>query len=55
MLNRVVAWESKGIRYEADQRHGEVLVKALGLETAKGVDTPGVVVSDNDFVHEDKF
>ena len=42
LLNRIIAWEDSGIRYEADQRHAEILIKALGLENAKEVDTPGL-------------
>lgn len=45
ILNRIVAWEPDGIRYEADQRHAEVLVKALNLQDAKGVETPGTQMS----------
>ena len=40
VLNRIVAWEKECIRYEADQRHAEVLVEMLNLKDAKGVDTP---------------
>ena len=31
LLNRIIAWEQDGIRFEADQRHGEILAKHLGL------------------------
>merc|ERR1711911_187427 len=42
ILNRVVQWTDEGIEYEADQRHAEIIVKALGLgEESKGVVTPG--------------
>jgi hypothetical protein len=42
ILNRVVEW-TKGIRYEADQRHGEVVVREAGLlEGSRSVSTPGV-------------
>ena len=30
ILNRVVEWSEEGIRYEADQRHAEIIVKHLG-------------------------
>ena len=43
LLNRIIAWEPQGIRYEADQRHAEILIDSLGLKGAKGVDTPGAV------------
>ena len=43
ILNRIVTWTTEGIRYEADQRHGEIIMKQLGLESgAKAVTTPGV-------------
>ena len=43
-LNRVITWEKGGIRYEADPRHAEIVVKALGLENGKAVVTPGVSI-----------
>ena len=42
LLNRIIAWDPDGIRLEADQRHAEILVRQLGLESAKGLDLPGV-------------
>ena len=43
-MNRIVTWTPEGIKYEADQRHGEIILKQLGLqeEGAKAVLTPGV-------------
>ena len=42
LLNRIVAWAEKGIHYEADQRHAELLCDDLGLtQESKGVVTPG--------------
>ena len=41
-LNRIVSWESSGLRYEPDPRHVEILVNQLGLEGAKSVTSPGV-------------
>ncbi len=32
ILNRVVEWTTNGINYEADQRHAELIVKALGFQ-----------------------
>ena len=43
LLNRIIAWEPDGIRYEADPRHSEILVSEFELNNAKGVDTPGTV------------
>ena len=34
-------WTSEGLEYEADQRHAEIIVKEMGLETSSGVNTPG--------------
>ena len=41
VLNRVIRWTEDGITYEADQRHGELIVAELGMELAKAVGTPG--------------
>ena len=41
LLNRIIGWEQEGIRFEADQRHAEIMTKTLQLEHANGVDTPG--------------
>ena len=35
ILNRVVGWCKDGLLYEADQRHAEIVVRDLGLESAK--------------------
>ena len=42
ILNRIVRITDKGLLYEADPRHVELLAKSLGLETCKPVATPGV-------------
>ncbi len=41
ILNRVVSWSREGLQYEADQRHAEIIVADLGLESAKPLTTPG--------------
>ena len=41
ILNRVVRWTPQGWEYEADQRHAELIVKAMGVEKGKAVATPG--------------
>ena len=33
ILNRIVTWNERGIAYEADQRHAEIIVRDLGLST----------------------
>ena len=42
ILNRIVRILPRGISYEADPRHAELLVKSLGLAESKSVLTPGV-------------
>ena len=41
ILNRIVSWNDRGIQYEPDQRHVEIVIKALGLDKGKSVATPG--------------
>ena len=41
VLNRVLSWSSDGIRYEADQRHADIVISELGLKDSKPVSTPG--------------
>ena len=42
ILNRIVRWTKEGLEYEPDQRHGELIVKELGLEGANSLSSPGV-------------
>ena len=42
ILNRILRLTADGLRYEADPRHSELLVKALDLTDASSVLTPGV-------------
>ncbi len=42
VLNRIISWTPKGLEYEADLRHSELVVQALGLQAAKTVVTPAV-------------
>ena len=43
ILNRVVEWGPDGIRYEADQRHAEIIVRDLEIPAnTKRVNTPSV-------------
>ncbi len=39
VLNRVLTWDDDGITYEPDQRHAEIIMKALDVQ--KAVTTPG--------------
>ena len=42
ILNRIVTWTEEGIRYEADQRHVEIIIRQLGLkDNSNGLSTPG--------------
>ena len=42
LLNRVMEWTPEGIRYEADQRHAELVIKDLGLsDSSNSVVSPG--------------
>ncbi len=42
VLNRIIHWTPDGIKYEADPRQAEKLVRELKLEESKTVGTPGV-------------
>ena len=48
ILNRIVRLDKGGIRYEADPRHAEILIKSLGLEGCKSVISPGVKANFED-------
>ena len=41
ILNRIVRWTPEGGEYEADQRHAELIIQAMGMEKGKAVATPG--------------
>ena len=41
VLNRVIRITEHGWEYEADQRHGELIVEMMGLKEANGVNSPG--------------
>ena len=40
ILDRVIRATEEGYEYEADQRHGEIIVAEIGLASARGVKTP---------------
>ena len=40
VLNRIIRTDHDGWHYEGDQRHGELIVKALNLQEAKSAQTP---------------
>ena len=37
VLNRIIRMDHEGWHYETDQRHGELIVRALNLQEAKSV------------------
>ena len=47
ILNRIITWDEEGIKYEADQRHAEIIVRELEMkEDSKTAITPGVKPSE---------
>ena len=41
ILDRIVRWQSDGIRYEPDPRHAEMIISQLNLHEARPVGSPG--------------
>ena len=42
LLSRVMHWTLEGVRYEADQRHAELVIRDMGLEgNTNSIVTPG--------------
>ena len=41
VLNRILRWTDKGVEYEADPRHVEIILKQLNIGDCKAVVTPG--------------
>ena len=60
ILNRIVRLDDRGLAYEADPRHVELLVKSLGLEGCRKHSSPGAkdnnpeTMSDGNLHHEDE-
>ena len=48
ILNRIVAVDADGLRYEADPRHGDLLSASLNLSSDSSAVTPGVKPVDRD-------
>ena len=49
ILNRIVEWTPKGIRYEANQTHAEIIVRATGVHKDKQKTTmPGRIEGEKD-------
>ena len=36
-----MSWDAEGIHYEPDQTHADIIIKQLGLDNKKAVNTPG--------------
>ena len=41
VLSRIIRATQAGWEYEADQRHGEMIIKAMNLQDANPVSSPG--------------
>ena len=52
ILNRIVRLTKDGLRYEADPRHAEMIIKAMDLEGSNSLSTPGIKES-NDLTNYD--
>ena len=53
ILNRIISWDgNRGVIYEADPRHAEIIIEQLQLKEAKPVTTPGT--KDEGTTAEDK-
>jgi hypothetical protein len=48
VLNRTIRYVDGEVEYEADLRHAELIVRELGLETAKSVSAPGTKKTQRD-------
>jgi hypothetical protein len=47
MFNRVVEWTEEGTKYEADQRHAEIVTRDVGLkEGRKCISMPGMQIKE---------
>ena len=42
LLNRILTWSDKGIVWEADPRHAELLIEQLGLQGPKEICSAGI-------------
>ena len=42
VLNRTICWDKRGVTYEADQRHAEIVINEMGLRKGKSVVTPAL-------------
>ena len=56
ILNRRLSWKNKVIEYEADDKHAEIIVAEMGLNTdSKGLDVPFErKVVEEGYVEEDE-
>ena len=42
VLNRVITWTDQGLTDEADQRHAEIIIEAMGVKDGRAVTTPSI-------------
>ena len=54
ILNKMVRWSSRGLWIEADPRHVKEVIRALGLEDASPVPTPGVAAKGETKVEDNE-
>ena len=47
-MNRVVSVDDKGLTYEADPRHSDLLLSSLAMTGCTGAATPGIKAVDRD-------
>ena len=55
VLNRIIKWGRHGISIEADPRHQVEVIRALGLESANPVTTPGVAGQEDRQVERERM
>jgi len=55
ILNRRLTWKGNVMRYEADERHAEMICKGVGLESSsKGLDRPSVKETIEEVMNEER-
>ena len=53
ILNKIVRWTDAGVELEADPRHAEIVVRAMGLQEGAASKVPGVKENRKDAAPED--
>ena len=52
VLNRIIRATDDGWELEADPRHAELLAEQLGVESGKGLSTPGIPEGEEQRIYE---